>query len=115
MIIPRLNKNNIATIETDDDFLSGRLSSMDESSRNLKKLVDEVKGRMTNSGFARFCENMKLALDNIDKANEITLFRYRKFPLKSHNLQFSLEILTNITNYNPSNMEFAVSIKNRDT
>ena len=33
-----------------------------------------------------------MGLESIDKANEITIFRYSKFPLKSHNVYFSMSI-----------------------
>lgn len=57
-----------------------------------------------------------MTLESIDKANEITIFRYRKFPLKSHNVYFSLSVTSPL--YPPpivaSAPQLIISLRNRD-
>lgn len=36
----------------------------------------------------------------IDEANEFTSLRYKKFPLRERNIEFSLQIVIDIKNYN---------------
>jgi hypothetical protein len=56
---------------------------------------------MSLSQFNIFLISLQTALDNIDKVNEISLFRYRKFPLKSHNIYFSLYLNTLVLSSTP--------------
>ena len=53
-------------------------------------MLEEIKPKMIVQKFNLFIKQLQVALDQIDEANEISLFRYRKFPLKENNIYFAL-------------------------
>lgn len=48
----------------------------------MKAFIEELQERLDKDTFARFLENFKGTLEDIDEANEYTQMRYKKYPLK---------------------------------
>ena len=38
-------------------------------------------------------------MDDIDEANDYTVFRYKKYPLKTRNIHFKLNVIIDVNNY----------------
>lgn len=80
-------------------YLDDRLNSDDPESKNTKIFLQELEQRLDKDTFARFLGKFKSALTDIDEANDYTMFRYKKYPLKSRNIHFRVNAIIDIQNY----------------
>ncbi len=51
---------------------------------------------LSKNAFFRFLELLKEVYNDVDTSNQFTIERYKKFPLRSRNLEFSFNFMINI-------------------
>jgi hypothetical protein len=81
------------------EYLDDRLSVDSPEAKATKVFLQELEQRLNRSEFAKFLKNFKYFFMDVDEANDITTFRYKKFPIKSRNLQFRLNVIVDIEKY----------------
>ena len=81
------------------EFLDDRLNSDSLEAKNVKVFLQELQQRLDKASFAKFLENFKNTYDDVDEANDYTVFRYKKYPLKSRNIHFRVNVIIDIHNY----------------
>lgn len=62
--------------------MDDKLNNDTAEAKNMKAFIEELQERLDKDTFARFLENFKGTLEDIDEANEYTQMRYKKYPLK---------------------------------
>lgn len=99
LIIPGQKVDLLQAVARYGQLLDDRLNSESEEAKNTKIFLEELEQRLDKDTFARFLDKFKNAYNDIDEANDYTTFRYKKYPLKSRNIQFRLNVILDIQNY----------------
>ena len=95
--------------------MDDKLNSNTTESKNTKIFLQELEHRLGKTDFAKFIEKFKGFYADIDEANDITLFRYKKFPIDTRNVQFRLNAIINIENYLKGVPELIIICENKKT
>ena len=78
------------------EFLGDKLNGNSEEAKNIKNLIQNMEHNLSKNAFFRFLELLKEVYNDVDTANQFTIERYKKFPLRSRNLEFSFNFMINI-------------------
>ncbi|PCI27702.1 hypothetical protein COB52_04480 [Candidatus Kaiserbacteria bacterium] len=95
--------------------MDDRLNSDTPEANNIKRFLDDCKGRLGEAKTMQFAVILKQALDQLDEANEYTRFRFFKFPLPKNDVIFTLEVMIDVTTYTIDDPEVAIRCRNRNT
>ena len=79
--------------------MDDRLNSDSAEAKNVKIFLQELQQRLDKGTFAKFLDKFKNTYDDVDEANDYTVFRYKKYPLKSKNIHFRVNVIIDIHNY----------------
>lgn len=89
----------LGTIMKYGQFLDDRLNADSDQAKNTKIFLEELKHRLDQDTFARFLQNYKSVLSDVDEANDYTAFRYKKYPLNNRNIMFRVNAIIDIEHY----------------
>ena len=99
LILPGHKGELYQSISRYGEFMDDRLNSDSAEAKNVKIFLQELQQRLDKGTFAKFLEKFKNTYDDVDEANDYTVFRYKKYPLKSKNIHFRVNVIIDIHNY----------------
>ena len=95
--------------------MSDRLNSDNPLTNNIKRFLNDLDHRCGREMMQKFSAIFAQALDTLDEVNEITKYRYEKFPKPENNVYFTLEVMIDILDYEEDEPELAVRCRDKVT
>ena len=78
------------------EYLDDKLAAKTIEAKSMKQFLMELQQRLEKHLFNKFIQKFQGILQDVDEMNEYTFLRYRKFPLKTKNVSFKLNVLVDI-------------------
>ena len=115
LVIPGGQVNILQSIARYGQFLDNRLNSDSAEAKNTKVFLEELEHRIDKDNFAKFLDNYQNVMNDIDEANDYTVFRYKKYPLSTRNLSFRINAIVDIDNYLKGCPSLIILCEQKDT
>ena len=116
VIIPA-HKEEVKEQEVNDysQILQDRLLNDTIEAQNMRKYLEEMRERLGEKKGMQFVLAFQQALDELDEANEYSRTRYLAFPLDKNNVNFAVEIMIDIKEYETDDPEIAIRCRHKRT
>jgi hypothetical protein len=105
----------MASAGTYGEYIDDKLSANTIEAKSMKQFLVELQHRLDKNLFVKFIEKFKNILQDIDEMNEYSFHRYKKFPLKSKNVHFRLNVLLDIENYMKGVPELVIICEHKES